>query len=167
MSEKVVLRGRAYRTIYAVVVPHEVAQDRLQNRVPHHHPDGKAQLPDGRRGRHAAGKRGRLGLLGGFGSRLVGLGVPRRGPEPAAVLLDELGHGGAMMQAGAADEEVEVAEAPGGEAEAGDAEEGVEDLGVDFEPDLARGGGVVGGGVAHGGRGVEEEEEEHGLGREG
>jgi len=56
---------------------------------------------------------------------------------------------------------VEVAEAPGGEAEARDAEESVEDLAVDFEPDLAGRVVVVAAGVAHGGRGVEEEEEEH------
>jgi len=60
-----------------------------------------------------------------------------------------------------AEHPVEVAEAPGCEAEARDAEEGVEDLAVDFEPDFARGVVVVAAGVAHGGRGVEEEEEEH------
>jgi len=60
-----------------------------------------------------------------------------------------------------ADGPVEIAEAPGCEAEARDAEEGVEDLAVDFEPDFAGAVVVVAAGVAHGGRGVEEQEEEH------
>lgn len=38
---------------------------------------------------------------------------------------------------------VKIAEAPGDEPEAGDAEQGVEDLGVDFDPDAARGVEVV------------------------
>lgn len=59
------------------------------------------------------------------------------------------------------EQEVEVAEAPWDEAEAGDAEEGVEDLRVDLDPDAARGVYGVAAGLAHCGRGVDEEEEQH------
>ena len=53
-------------------------------------------------------------------------------------------------------EVVKVSETPGDEAEASDAEKGIQDLGIDFDPDAARGVEVVAvfdavqiGGVAH------------------
>lgn len=61
----------------------------------------------------------------------------------------------------AAHHPVPVAKSPGREAETRDAEKRVEDLRVDFEPNLARAVVVVAAWVAHGGRGFEEEEEEH------
>lgn len=64
-----------------------------------------------------------------------------------------------------AHEPVQVAEPPGGQAETSDAEKGVEDLAVNFEPDLAWGVVVVGAGVVHGRGGFEKEEEEHSLDR--
>jgi hypothetical protein len=58
---------------------------------------------------------------------------------------------------------VEVAEAPAGETEPRDAEQSVEDLRINLQPDLTRRVVVIAGWVAHGGRSVEEEEEEHGA----
>lgn len=81
--------------------------------------------------------------------------------KPAVVDTGEAAEAVLVLGDAEFEQVVEIAEAPGDEAEAGDAEEGVEDLRVDLDPDAARRVDVVAGGVAHGGRGVAEEEEEH------
>ena len=66
-----------------------------------------------------------------------------RQAEPATIDTGEAPQGVVLAPEAPLEEVVEVAEAPGDEAEAGDAEEGVEDLGVDLDPDAARGVEVV------------------------
>lgn len=65
------------------------------------------------------------------------------------------------MEVYATNHPVEVPKTPGREAEARDTEQGVEDLRVDFQPDLARAIVVIARGVTHGGGSIEEKEEEH------
>lgn len=63
--------------------------------------------------------------------------------EPATVDAGEAAQGVVLAPETPLEEVVEIAETPGDEAEAGDAEQGVEDLGVDLDPDAARGVEVV------------------------
>lgn len=56
---------------------------------------------------------------------------------------------------------VQIPEAPRNKAQASDAEQGVEDLRVDLEPFLGGAIDVAAAWVAHGGRGADEDQEEH------
>lgn len=56
---------------------------------------------------------------------------------------------------------IPVAKAPGDQAESRDAEQRIEDLRRDLEPDLGAGIDGVVGRVGHGGRGMDEDQEEH------
>jgi len=173
------------RPVDAIVPPHESRQHGLQKRVQHVRPDDEVELPQRRRGRAHAGQRRirsgggrdreggvRLGRVDGIvvvvraadGTTVATKDVKpiaARQAKPGAVKSGEAAEGVGPVEGAEAQQVVGVAEAPGDEAEAGDAEESVEDLRVDLDPDAAGGVDGVAGWVAHGRRGVDEEQEEH------
>ena len=74
----------------------------------------------------------------------------RESPDAGVLLLQPILH-----------QVVQVPEAPRDKPQPGDAEERVQDLTVDLEPLLRGAVDVAAGRVAHGGRGADEDEEEH------
>jgi hypothetical protein len=117
-------------SVDSIVTPHVVTQHGLQRGVRNHHINHERQLP--RPSRWCALTRESCGLLPWF--HLI---IPGWRTEPRFILRHQALHGGFVVEVYDPNAPVEIAEAPWCEAETGHAEQRVENLAVDFDPDLA------------------------------